>query len=81
MDKIEMIIDRTLAGLKAKVNRKAEEGYSPEGSFNRTPDGRWFMQTMVLKPAEAKAPDKGAPAKPKAEKKEAAAKAPKKAKA
>lgn len=79
MDKIKQVIDRTLAGLTKKTNELVDLGYAPEGSFNRTKDGRWFMQTMVLQVVEAKEaieikPDK-APAKKKA------AKATKKAKA
>lgn len=54
MDKVMLVIDRTLAGLQAKVNRLVSEGYATSGSFNRTRDGRWFMQTMVrIEPAEA----------------------------
>ena len=89
MDKIKHVIDRTLAGLTKKTNELAEQGYAPEGSFNRTKDGRWFFQTMVLvpakhvgipnKPAEVPADQKQKPA-PK-EAKPKAAKATKKAKA
>lgn len=50
MDKVELIIDRTLAGLQDKVNKRFDQGYVPEGSYNKTTDGRWFMQTMVLIP-------------------------------
>lgn len=52
-DKVMLAIDRTLAGLQAKVNRLVAEGYATSGSFNRTRDGRWFMQTMEkIVPAE-----------------------------
>ncbi len=78
MDKIALVSDRTLAGLQEKVNRKAAEGYAPEGSFNRTPDGRWFMQTMVLKVVVVHEAIEIPPIKPA---KKTAAKAPKKAKA
>ncbi len=56
MDKVKLLMDRTATGLKEKIGRAIDEGYRPEGSFNRTSDGRWFMQTMVpdeKPPAEA----------------------------
>jgi len=59
MDRVRLVIDRTAAGLQDKVNRAYEEGYRPDGSFNRTDDGRWFMQTMTL--PEPSAPERVEP--------------------
>lgn len=61
LDKIQLLTSRTLADLQFKVNTLAKLGYAPEGSFNKTSDGRWFFQTMVktepiASPAAADAP-------------------------
>ena len=50
MDKVELLMDRTLAGLKTKVNRMFDLGYVMDGSFSKTSDGRWFMQSMHMLP-------------------------------
>jgi hypothetical protein len=50
MDNVKLVIDRTVEGLQKKIKAAYAERYRCEGSFTRTPNGRWFMQTMVLMP-------------------------------